>query len=201
MDTIEDVNAALLDAFRDTDSLERMVRFGLDENLRSIAHGRDLTAIVFRLTDWAESHGKLSELVQAAKESTQNELVRRLDVQPGQRGERQEYRSRANNVGNWELLEYRLSELDKKVQENQRVSKENQRKIDQIYLMSERGPDLLKTPESRILFGVILILLLLIFGVIVAESIVIPYFFAPDPVSSTPHEFIAVPARVIYRPG
>lgn len=205
MDTISTVNDALLGAFRDADQLERLVRFGLNENLHEIAEGRDLAAIVFRLTDWAESQGLLTELVDAAKsERPHNAKIQALDIRAEQRAARQHYRSKVTgNVGNWELLEYRLSELQRKVEENQRVSKENQRKIDQLYIAYDRGPDLLKTPKSRRLFAAIFILLILIFGIIVFETIVHPYLITPDPAASSlsinyVFAVFAVPPRVVY---
>lgn len=56
---------ALLSAFPDTDSLAQMTRFHLGENLGAIATG-NLRNVVFELILWAQSHGRLGELLVAA---------------------------------------------------------------------------------------------------------------------------------------
>lgn len=115
MDTIRNVNDALLDAFPDIESIERLVRFGLDKNLNEIASGRDLVSVVFRLTSWAESQGRLTDLVDAAKEQNSgNEKLQALEIFAKDRGARERERSEAA-VTNWELIDYRLQRLSEEV--------------------------------------------------------------------------------------
>lgn len=57
---------ALLDAFPTFAALERMVRYGLSENLHSITGTGSTSEVVFRLLGWAQAQGRLSELIQAA---------------------------------------------------------------------------------------------------------------------------------------
>lgn len=62
------INEAFLDAFRRKAELEQLVRFGINENLDLIAGGSDLREITFNLIQWAESCGKLRELLKAARQ-------------------------------------------------------------------------------------------------------------------------------------
>lgn len=57
---------ALLDAFRDIGAMRKMVRFGLDLNLDTIATG-PLDQVVFTLLEHADSQGLLSALAVAAR--------------------------------------------------------------------------------------------------------------------------------------
>jgi hypothetical protein len=54
---------ALLSAYPTISSLTRMVRFELEEHLTQIAGGGNLTDIVFNLIIWAESKGRIRELI------------------------------------------------------------------------------------------------------------------------------------------
>ncbi|MEM9923583.1 MAG: effector-associated domain EAD1-containing protein, partial [Cyanobacteria bacterium P01_D01_bin.50] len=56
---------ALEDAFRDIRRLERVIDFGLNLNLNAINHPNNLEQAVFELVNWAKSHGKLQELINA----------------------------------------------------------------------------------------------------------------------------------------
>lgn len=58
---------ALLSAFPDYDKLEQMVRYQLDENLLSLAGSGTLSTVIFNLIKWAESNGRLDDLIQAAQ--------------------------------------------------------------------------------------------------------------------------------------
>jgi hypothetical protein len=60
---------ALLSAFPSRDTLAQMVRFQLGENLAVISEGGGLAATVFQLIQWAESQGRLAELVTGALQS------------------------------------------------------------------------------------------------------------------------------------
>lgn len=57
---------ALLDAFRSHDKLERMLRFGMDVKLNAIVGEGPLSTVVFELINWAESEGRIDELLRAA---------------------------------------------------------------------------------------------------------------------------------------
>ncbi len=59
---------ALLSTFLSYESLERMVRHQLDENLAVIAGGKDLRDVVFKLIRWAMSTGRVEELIAKAYE-------------------------------------------------------------------------------------------------------------------------------------
>src|SRR5215204_760238 len=60
---------ALLDAFPSEDKLRQMVRFELNETLGSIAGGEDLSDRVFALIEWANTRGKLEQLIWGAQNS------------------------------------------------------------------------------------------------------------------------------------
>lgn len=65
---------ALLDAYSTEEALAKMVKFGLEENLGSIAGGTTLPDKVFSLLEWARMRGRLSELLQAAIEDNPKNL-------------------------------------------------------------------------------------------------------------------------------
>ncbi|MCC5622338.1 effector-associated domain EAD1-containing protein [Nostoc sp. CHAB 5715] len=60
------LQSALIDAFPNTASLEQMLSFGLDRNLRTIAGEGSLQDIVFKLIQTAEAEGWVEDLVDAA---------------------------------------------------------------------------------------------------------------------------------------
>ena len=62
----------------DRDSLERMVKFGLDENLENVAAGNTLPGIVFKLVEWSQRHGKLTVLLKAAREQNPGNVALEL---------------------------------------------------------------------------------------------------------------------------
>ena len=66
-DQLKQFEKALLSAFPEINDLKRMVRFNLNEQLPRIAGGTNLTDTVFDLLQWAESHGKLENLLKAAR--------------------------------------------------------------------------------------------------------------------------------------
>lgn len=71
------LHEALLSAFPSASDLERMVRFGLGENLHTIAGDRNLQATVFDLLTWAQAQGRLSELIiEAGKANSSNPELR-----------------------------------------------------------------------------------------------------------------------------
>ncbi len=65
----ENLQIALLSAYRSESDLARMVRFSLDENLHSIAGGSNLSQVTFDLIQWAESNGRLDDLISGAYRS------------------------------------------------------------------------------------------------------------------------------------
>ncbi len=67
-----EIYEALLDGYRDTAELSRMVRFELGENLHAIAGGGDLSDVVAALIDWAESKDRVADLVCGAYNYTPN---------------------------------------------------------------------------------------------------------------------------------
>ncbi len=73
---------ALIDAFPTTASLEQMLLFELDKNLRVISGEGSLQEIVFRLIRVADSQGWLENLVRAARNSNPGNIrLRDLDSQ------------------------------------------------------------------------------------------------------------------------
>jgi formylglycine-generating enzyme required for sulfatase activity len=70
---------ALLDAFPTRDLLEQMVRVGLGENLEVISADENLSVTVFDLLTWAESRGKVDDLLACARQANPgNELLHAL---------------------------------------------------------------------------------------------------------------------------
>ncbi|WP_063800776.1 SUMF1/EgtB/PvdO family nonheme iron enzyme [Mastigocoleus testarum] len=68
---------AIISAYPRKPKLRMMVSYQLDKNLDAIAGGDDLTEIVFSLIEWAESRGKLENLIEAAsKENPGNPDLR-----------------------------------------------------------------------------------------------------------------------------
>lgn len=64
---------ALLSAFPTRSDLERMVYYGLHENLSAIAAESNLQQTVFELIRWSDARGRLNELVtEALKQNSQN---------------------------------------------------------------------------------------------------------------------------------
>jgi molecular chaperone DnaK len=64
--TLKRINSAILRAYPQQGDLAQMVRFELDQNLDEIAGSGILKDVVFNLLSWAESQGKLPDLVLAA---------------------------------------------------------------------------------------------------------------------------------------
>ena len=58
---------ALLSAFRRSGDLKQMVTFGLDENLEAIAGTGALEDVIFELIEWADSRGRVEDLLAAAQ--------------------------------------------------------------------------------------------------------------------------------------
>ena len=63
----DQLHQALISALPSVPALARVVRTGLNENLASIAGGNDLSETSFNLVVWAESNGRLQELVESAQ--------------------------------------------------------------------------------------------------------------------------------------
>lgn len=73
---------ALLSAFPSGAELEQMVSFELNENLNSIATGRNYSEVVFKLIKWAEAQGRVEELLTAAcSTNSGNPKLRNFDEQ------------------------------------------------------------------------------------------------------------------------
>jgi len=58
---------AILDAFPNSGKLEQVIDFGLDQNLDAIATGGDYSEVIYKLLKWAESEGKLQQLMDALR--------------------------------------------------------------------------------------------------------------------------------------
>jgi V8-like Glu-specific endopeptidase len=68
---------AMVKALRKKTVVERVVRFGLNEDLDAIVGGDNLTDVVFDLVRWAESQERLEELiVEARRENHGNSLLK-----------------------------------------------------------------------------------------------------------------------------
>lgn len=63
---LSDFEEALLSAYPTAPSLTRMVRFELEEHLTQIAGGGNLSDIVLNLITWAQSKGRIEELITKA---------------------------------------------------------------------------------------------------------------------------------------
>src|SRR5438309_12103881 len=72
-----ELHTALLDAFPDESDLRHMVRWELDENLRTIATGSSLKDVVFDLIEWADKEGKQAQLIAGAQNSNANNPILR----------------------------------------------------------------------------------------------------------------------------
>ncbi len=73
------VQTALLDAFPNHSDLRRMVRNELGEKLDVIAGNDGLRNVVFQLVEWADSEGKLNDLIKAAyRDKPANQHLREL---------------------------------------------------------------------------------------------------------------------------
>src|ERR1041384_4291178 len=58
---------ALISAFPSKSVLAQMVRQQLEVNLAAIADGKDLSEVIFNLINWAESEGRIDELITKAR--------------------------------------------------------------------------------------------------------------------------------------
>ena len=63
-----DFYKALLSAFPRYIDLQQMLSFGLNKNLHEIATGGNHSEVVFKVVTWAETHGRLQELINVASE-------------------------------------------------------------------------------------------------------------------------------------
>jgi Effector-associated domain 1 len=78
----EQLQKALISAFPSSGALKQMVDFGLNENLDSIVTGSNYAEMVFSLIKWAQSQGRLTDLIKAARERNfGNEQLRTFDEQ------------------------------------------------------------------------------------------------------------------------
>lgn len=63
---LSEINEILLDAFS-KEELQRLVKFGLHEDLAKISNESNLKTVVFELTTWALRNRKLDDLINNAK--------------------------------------------------------------------------------------------------------------------------------------
>jgi tetratricopeptide (TPR) repeat protein len=66
------LHEGILDAFPSLGSLARFVSFYLEINLSIIAIGENLSEIAFKLIEWANTQGRLAELIYGAQEANYN---------------------------------------------------------------------------------------------------------------------------------
>ncbi|MEM9923344.1 MAG: COR domain-containing protein [Cyanobacteria bacterium P01_D01_bin.50] len=65
---LRELHNAITSAYPEKTNLEMMLFYELNQNLDAIATGDNMKAVVFKLIQWAESQGRLKELVEAALE-------------------------------------------------------------------------------------------------------------------------------------
>ncbi len=71
------IHEAMLHAFPNRDSLARLVRFNLNQDLQTIIRDTDQSTMIFELLEWADAHGNLDELLDAAiAENPGNKVLR-----------------------------------------------------------------------------------------------------------------------------
>lgn len=63
---LQQLHTALLGAYSSREALKRMLRFGLNVNLASIAEGGSMADTVFDVIQWADSRGQVDDLISAA---------------------------------------------------------------------------------------------------------------------------------------
>jgi hypothetical protein len=78
---LKKLQEALHDAFPSQDSLRQMVRTELDEHLSRIAGGENLSAVIFDLIEWAESEGRLQELIEGAHRTNPGNAMLRTFIE------------------------------------------------------------------------------------------------------------------------
>ncbi|MEO7329446.1 MAG: effector-associated domain EAD1-containing protein [Minicystis sp.] len=81
---LDALRKALLSAFPNISKLGAMVRTKLDKNPEEISLGADLEVRVFELITWAESQGRLVELIRGARQKNPgNPMLRRIAIELG----------------------------------------------------------------------------------------------------------------------
>jgi hypothetical protein len=83
-DQSKQLEKALLSAFPRLSDLEKLLRYGLDQNLFEIAGNGSLSEISFRLIAWAESQGRTENLIRSAvAENPRNPELQKFAEQLG----------------------------------------------------------------------------------------------------------------------
>lgn len=99
----QQLQQAVLGAFPNRAKLKQMVRFGLEENLDAIATGNH-DNVVFELIEWAETNGKLKDLLTAACDGNPGNLqLKRFCEQLGQEQATTKQSHRLLNPCNFDL--------------------------------------------------------------------------------------------------
>jgi len=79
---LAEINEVLLDAFS-KDELQRLVKFGLHEDLSQISESSNLKTQVYQLTTWALRNNRLEDLLNYAKvENPDHEGLKKLHYSP-----------------------------------------------------------------------------------------------------------------------
>ena len=96
---LEELQAAILDAFPVKAHLEQLVKFEFDVSLASVADGDSLTIVVFRLIEWADANGKIEQLVAATVRAVpDNPKLRAFVEARGKRPPAREPRRKASGL-------------------------------------------------------------------------------------------------------
>src|SRR5436305_3394029 len=80
---LRELQDALISAFPTRADLEQMVLFGINEHLNTITVDGNLQQAVFELLRWAQSRGRLEELVRASFDDSKNPDLHRVAQQLG----------------------------------------------------------------------------------------------------------------------
>ena len=65
---------AILNAYPEKYQLEIFVDFELEEKLDAIAGGENYTEVVYKLMNWAQSQGRIEELIEKLREKNKDNI-------------------------------------------------------------------------------------------------------------------------------
>ena len=81
---LKQLNRILAHAFPSYPELQRMVRFSLGVQLNTLVQSTNVTQAVFELVEWADTHGKMAELIKGAQgENTDHADLRAFAIEIG----------------------------------------------------------------------------------------------------------------------
>lgn len=147
MNELQRINEVFINVFNQN-SLERLVKYTFNKNLSAITQAQDFATVVFNLTQWAIHHGRIQELLKAAKEELpKNEDVQALTYASANRiipqNSSENILMQSQDSISYAILLIRQLEADFKTFKNiivgedwasgvRSISYENQRKIDEM---------------------------------------------------------------------